>query len=180
MLDCLPVSLWAKISYVAATSQQTQSPKHLRHFARMWVSILPYPYMDMARLFPLPHPLARGYEFVCAAYRRCSRRHHACPSVEADGGAARLCSHVAVCPGSSQAWRECGEGGGVGGKQARHSMQAGYRIPKTQLSLTHASEACGEDESLTGEDGPHGPHPFMGCKPFLREKRMEGGGGERV
>lgn len=57
------------------------------------------------------------------------------------------------------------------------SFQLRYRVPQAQLSLAHAGEARGEDMTLTREDGPHGPHPLMGCKPFLGVRWGETGKG---
>lgn len=47
------------------------------------------------------------------------------------------------------------------------SFQLRYRVPQAQLSLAHAGEARGEDVTLAREDGPHGPHSLVGCKPLL-------------
>lgn len=68
---------------------------------------------------------------------------------------------------NAQVPRLVGEGG-VRGHSTPCSLN--YRIPKAQLPLAHASKACGEDESIASEDSPHGPHPFMGRKPFLGEQ----------
>lgn len=70
-------------------------------------------------------------------------------------------------------------GGEKEGQGTLHSMQPDYRIPKAQLPLAHASEARGEDESLTSEDSPHGPHPFMGCNPFLGSRGKKELNGQR-
>lgn len=51
------------------------------------------------------------------------------------------------------------------------SLQLCYRVPQAQLSLAHAGESRGEDMTQPREDGPHGPHPLVGCKPLLGEGR---------
>lgn len=40
--------------------------------------------------------------------------------------------------------------------------EAAYRIPESQLPLTHATEASSEDVSITKENGPHWASALVG------------------
>ena len=51
----------------------------------------------------------------------------------------------------------------------------GYRVPEAELPLAHPGESGGEDVSLSGEDGSHGPDAVMGGQTFLSV-----GGGTRM
>lgn len=42
-----------------------------------------------------------------------------------------------------------------------------YRVPESELSLAHPGESCGEDVSVSGEDGSHWPDPLMWSQTFL-------------
>lgn len=46
-----------------------------------------------------------------------------------------------------------------------------YRVPEAELSLTHPGEACGEDVSISGEDGSHWPDPLMWSQTLLQVSR---------
>ena len=42
-----------------------------------------------------------------------------------------------------------------------------YGVPESELSLAHPGEPCGEDVSVSGEDGSHRPDPLMWSQTFL-------------
>lgn len=49
------------------------------------------------------------------------------------------------------------------------SVTGRYRVPESELSLAHPGESCGENVSVSGEDGPHRPDPVVRSQTFLRE-----------
>lgn len=42
-----------------------------------------------------------------------------------------------------------------------------YRVPKSELPLAHPGESCGENVSISGEDGSHWPDALMWSQTFL-------------
>lgn len=46
-----------------------------------------------------------------------------------------------------------------------------YRVPESELSLAHPGESCGEDVSVSGEDGSHWSDPIMWSQTFLLVSR---------
>lgn len=42
-----------------------------------------------------------------------------------------------------------------------------YRVPESKLSLAHPGEPCGEDISVSGEDGSHWSDPFVRSQTLL-------------
>lgn len=47
-----------------------------------------------------------------------------------------------------------------------------YRVPESELPLAHPGESCGEDVSISGEDGSHWSDPLMWSKTFLKGQRV--------
>jgi len=52
-----------------------------------------------------------------------------------------------------------------------HMKFSCYRVPEAELSLAHPGESCGEDVSISCEDGSHWPDALVWSKTFLLVSR---------